>query len=101
MPKIALKGDPATNHGPFHPSPSVPQPPLPTSPVLINGQVPLLEGDPILPLVAPNTPPHPRAVKKGSPTVTINGIPVARLDDPVDCGGKIMSVSSNVTIDEG
>lgn len=41
-------------------------------------------------------PSHQDYVKKGSPTVFADGLPIARVDDPVEKGGSVAEGSPNV-----
>jgi len=43
-------------------------------------------------------PPHEESITRGSSSVFINGLPAARIGDPVGCGGKISSGSCDVNI---
>lgn len=39
---------------------------------------------------------HDGALSRGSSTVFINGLPIARIGDPVSCGSSVAQGSSNV-----
>ncbi|MEN3793411.1 PAAR domain-containing protein [Fulvimarina sp. MAC3] len=41
-------------------------------------------------------PPHPRALAEGSSTVFVNGRPIGRIGDAIDCGGSAASGSGDV-----
>ncbi|WP_353619393.1 PAAR domain-containing protein [Ochrobactrum sp. SFR4] len=41
---------------------------------------------------------HARALANGSPNVYINGKRAGRLNDPIDCGGAVVTGSANVYI---
>ncbi|MEQ6967143.1 type VI secretion system PAAR protein [Pectobacterium polaris] len=70
--------------------------------VIINGQPAARKGDTVLlhDCPCPNTPhgPHSRKIAEGSSSVIINGKPAARIGDSINCGGVIISGSSNVII---
>ena len=70
--------------------------------VFINGRPAVREGDAFAPhgCIPDKIPPHPRKLAKGASTVFINGKHAGRIDDPVDCGGKVVVGSPNVFIGE-
>ncbi len=49
-------------------------------------------------MAALSVPPHGRVAAAGSATVFINGMPVVRVGDAIDCGGVAATGSSNVFI---
>ena len=90
----ARLGDIGDKHGKYPPTPVI----VGSGDVAINGRPAARKGDPLIPHVAPKSPPHPRFIKEGSGSVLINGKPAARVTDAVDCGGKIITGSGNVHI---
>ncbi|MFP1920060.1 PAAR domain-containing protein, partial [Lonsdalea quercina] len=70
--------------------------------VIINGQPAARQGDAVQlhGCPCPNVPHglHPRQIAAGSSTVIINGKQAARIGDEINCGGNIVSGSSNVII---
>lgn len=90
----ARKGDMGSNHGAWHPSPIISG----SSDVTINGIPAARKGDSLAPHVKPKSSPHGRAIAGGSSTVLINGKPAARVGDAIDCGGKVIVGSGDVTI---
>ena len=66
--------------------------------VFINGIGVERSGDPVAPhtiLVGEDCVPHGAVINVGSGTVSVNGIPIARLGDSTD-GGEITSASTDV-----
>lgn len=68
--------------------------------VRINGFLAAVKGDKIAPHTIPAGPlcvPHSSVINEGSSTVTIGGIPAARVGDSADAG-QVITGSGNVTI---
>ncbi len=95
MPAASRKGDICVGHGCFQPTPSVAG-----SPDVLIDKIPALrKGDAVAPHGCNSCPPHGRAVSAGSPTVFVNGRPLARIGDGVDCGGQVTAGSATVVVD--
>ena len=97
MPSASRLGDTGSGHGCFPASPSVSA----SGDVAINGIGALRQGDAVAPHGCGKCAPHGRSVSGGSPTVFVNGRPLARIGDAIDCGGAIEAGSSNVFADDG
>lgn len=78
-------GDIGSDHDGFFPTPVV------SGSGTVKGDgIPLARvGDPLLPHIKPQHPPHGRSIKAGSSTVFIDGKAAARSGDAVDCGGTV------------
>ena len=94
--KAGRLGDLGSSHGCFPPTPAISGSPN----VLINGRPALRVDDPLLLHACPNCPPHPRKMAKGTASVLINGKPACGTGDDVNCGGVLITGSSDVLIDE-
>jgi uncharacterized Zn-binding protein involved in type VI secretion len=95
MAKASRKGDICNGHGCFPPTPSV----AGSGDVFIDKIPALRKGDAVAPHGCSNCPPHGRAVSAGSPSVYVNGKPLARVGDGVDCGGSVAVGSGTVEAD--
>ena len=95
MPAASRKGDICVGHGCFPPTPSV----AGSGDVFIDKIPALRKGDAVAPHGCGNCPPHGRSVSAGSPTVFVNGRPLARVGDGVDCGGSVAAGSATVVAD--
>lgn len=93
MPPAVRQGDACTGHPPCFP-------PRPNSSwsldVFINGLGAHRQTDTWPPHAVPLCIPHPGSTKQGSPTVFVNGLPLARVGDPIDCGSFCAEGSLNV-----
>jgi uncharacterized Zn-binding protein involved in type VI secretion len=94
MPPLSRKGDIASGHSCFPPTPAVSASPN----VYADGIPALRKGDAVAPHGCGNCPPHPRSVSAGSPTVYINGKPAARKGDSIGCGGAMSGASGTVFV---
>ncbi len=98
MSGAARLGDMASGHGCFPPTPITSA----SSGVFINGIPAARQSDTAAThgCPCPNTPhgSHPRSISGGSQGVFIDGLPAARVGDAMDCGGTIISGSSDVII---
>ena len=97
MPGQARKGDIASGHGCFPPTPVTGASPD----VFIDGIAAARVGDAVAAHGCDTCPPHGRTIAGGSPTVLINGRPAARIGDGIDCGGALSAGSGTVVLDEG
>lgn len=97
MPAACRKSDTASGHGCFPDSAAIGG----SSNVGINGIAALRQSDAVAPHGCGKCTPHGRAVSGGSPTVFVNGRPLARLGDEIDCGGSMAAGSGDVFADEG
>ncbi|MFP1868855.1 S-type pyocin domain-containing protein [Lonsdalea quercina] len=98
MPGAARLNDIGSGHACFPATPVVEG----SQDVIINGQPAARQGDAVQlhGCPCPNVPHglHPRQIAAGSSTVIINGKQAARIGDEINCGGNIVSGSSNVII---
>lgn len=98
MPGAARLNDTGSGHDCFPATPIVQGSPD----VIINGQPSARKGDAVQlhGCPCPNAPHgvHSRKISSGSSTVLINGKPAARISDAINCGGTIITGSSNVII---
>ncbi|MFP1811457.1 S-type pyocin domain-containing protein [Lonsdalea quercina] len=98
MPGAARLNDIGSGHACFPATPVV----AGSQDVIINGQPAARQGDAVQlhGCPCPNVPHglHPRQIAAGSSTVIINGKQAARIGDEINCGGNIVSGSSNVII---
>jgi len=92
MPAVHRKGDMGTGHSPWPPRPNDQG----SNNVNVNSIPVHREGDHWTPHAAPGAIPHDSNLAKGSLTVFVNGKGIARIGDPVACGSKCASGSSNV-----
>lgn len=83
MAKAVVVGDIGTDHDGYFPTPIISGSPD----VKIDGSAAARVGDPLLPHIKPNNPPHPRKIASGSTTVYINGKPAAMSGGEISCGG--------------
>lgn len=95
MPDASRKGDIASGHGCFPPTPAIAGSPN----VDIDGIPALRKGDAVAAHGCSKCAPHGRTVSGGSPSVFINGKPLARVGDAVGCGGSLSAGSSTVVAD--
>lgn len=95
MPAVVRLGDVCTGHG-CHPSrPNVSA----SGDVLVNGRGAHRRFDAwAIHCCGSNC--HGSILADGSGTVYANGLPLARIDDPVDCGSLCATGSSNVFADD-
>ncbi|WP_086932062.1 PAAR domain-containing protein [Agarilytica rhodophyticola] len=96
MPAASRKFDIGSGHGCFPPSPATGG----SSDVMINNIPALRKGDSVLLHACGNCPPHGRSVSAGSPTVYVNGKPLARVGDGINCGGSMSAGSGDVFADD-
>ncbi|MES0871402.1 MULTISPECIES: PAAR domain-containing protein [Pseudovibrio] len=94
MPAAYRKGDIASGHGCFPPTPSSAGSPD----VFVNSIAVVRVGDGVIPHGCGNCPPHPRSMSAGSGTVFVNGKAVCRVGDAVGCGGSASAGSGDVEI---
>ncbi|OSN02506.1 S-type Pyocin [Lonsdalea britannica] len=98
MPGAARLNDIGSGHACFPATPVVEG----SQDVIINGQPAARQGDAIQlhGCPCPNMPHglHPRQIAAGSSTVIINGKQAVRIGDDINCGGNIVTGSSNVII---
>ena len=99
MPPVARQSDPSTGHSCW----AVPQSPTSSaSSVFANGQKVLRTGDGYSahPFTCPPPIrlPHAGTVAGGSGSVHAEGAAVARVGDPISCGGTIASGSGDVQV---
>ena len=92
MPAVTRKGDGCTGHGAFPPRNSVAGSPD----VFINGQSAHREGDSWEVHCNPKPVCHGGSLASGSDTVFVNGKPLGRVGDPVDCGSAVAAGSPDV-----
>jgi len=96
MPAVARKGDLCTGHGCFPPRKSI----AGSGNVFVNGKPAHRKGDAWEPHTCtdPYTPhgAHAGLLAGGSDSVFVNGMPLGRVTDPVDCGSKVATGSGNV-----
>lgn len=92
----ARLSDVCTGHGCFPTRPNVQGSPN----VYINGRPAHRQGDQWASHCCPNQGCHPSVLAMGSPTVYTNGKQQGRINDPVACGSKVMTGSSNVFVGE-
>lgn len=67
-----------------------------SSNVFVEGAACAFVGCGIVPHPRPKQSPHGGAVSSGSPSVFVNGKPIARIGDSISCGDKIASGSGTV-----
>lgn len=98
MSGAARLGDIASGHGCFPPTPIISA----SSGVLINGMPAVRTGDKVAPHGCPCAKAvhgsHSRTIASGSQGVFIDGLPAGKIGDAIDCGGVIISGSSDVMI---
>ncbi|WP_082830728.1 MULTISPECIES: PAAR domain-containing protein [unclassified Pseudovibrio] len=94
MPAAYRKGDIASGHGCFPPTPSVAGSPD----VFVNQIAVVRVGDGVAPHGCKKCPSHGRAMNAGSGTVFVNGRAVCRIGDAVGCGGSASVGSGDVEI---
>jgi uncharacterized Zn-binding protein involved in type VI secretion len=94
MKKAARRGDLCTGHDDCSPRPAQRGSPH----VTFNARAALRVTDPFVNHGCAAHAPHPGKVAEGSTTVTIDGLPAARVTDPVDCGSTIQTGSADVYI---
>lgn len=93
MPSAARLGDSCTGHGCWPPRANASA----SIDVLINGRGAFRVGDGWLPHTCPSIPEtHASTQAGGSPTVFVNGKPLARVGDSVACGGSVATGSGDV-----
>ena len=92
MPALSRRGDIASGHGCFPPTPTITASPN----VYANGIHALRKGDAVAPHGCGNCPPHGRSVSGGSGSVFINGKAAARKGDGIGCGGAMSGASGDV-----
>lgn len=97
MPAVSRKGDIASGHGCFPPTPAIGASPD----VYADGINALRKGDPVVPHGCGQCPPHGRSVSAGSGTVFVNGKAFARKGDSIGCGGSMSGASGTVYADDG
>lgn len=97
MPKASRKGDTCSGHGCFPPTPAV----AGSGNVFIDKIPALRKGDAVAPHGCKDCPPHGRSVSGGSPTVFVNGKPLARVSDGIGCGGSVSAGSGTTFADDG
>lgn len=94
MPPLSRKGDIASGHGCFPPTPAISASPS----VYVDGIPALRKGDAVALHGCGVCPPHPRTVSGGSGNVYINGKPAARKGDAIGCGGSMSGASGTVFV---
>ncbi|WP_082830726.1 PAAR domain-containing protein [Pseudovibrio sp. W74] len=94
MPAAYRKGDIASGHGCFPPTPSVAGSPD----VFVNQIAVVRVGDSVAPHGCKKCPSHGRSMSAGSGTVFVNGRAVCRVGDAVACGGSASVGSGDVEI---
>jgi len=93
MPPQARLNDIGSGHGSFKETPIIEG----SSNVFVNGLPAARLGDPLASHGSNSpSPTHSRNIAVGSSSVFINGKPAARLGDAINCGGNIITGSSNV-----
>ncbi len=92
MPFITRLGDTCTGHGSFPPRASIEA----STDVIVNGKGAVREGD-AWAVHCSGKSCHGGSVSAGSSSVFVNGIPVARIGDPLDCGSSVATGSGNVS----
>ncbi|MCQ0093435.1 hypothetical protein FGD77_17535 [Roseovarius sp. M141] len=97
MPSTSRKTDNASGHGCFPPSVATVGSPN----VDINDVPALRQGDAVAAHGCRSYSPHGRAVAGESPTVSVNGRPLARIGNGIYCGGTMEAGSPNVLADDG
>ena len=95
MPPLSRKGDRASGHGYFPPTPAISASPN----VYVDGIPALRQGDAVAAHGCETCPPHGRTIAGGSPAVLINGRPAARIGYGIDCGGTMTGASGTVFVD--
>tara|TARA_R110000782_G_scaffold102791_4_gene190156 strand:+ start:36186 stop:36473 length:288 start_codon:yes stop_codon:yes gene_type:complete len=93
MAKAAREGDLGTGHGGFPPRQCIQGSPD----VTINGKAAHRTNDAWAVHVLGNSA-HDSTMGQGSGTVTVNGMPLARVGDPVNCGSTVMLGSPDVEV---
>jgi uncharacterized Zn-binding protein involved in type VI secretion len=91
MTQVARKGDLCTGHGGFPPRPSL----TGSEDVFINGKPVHRTTDSWAPHTDGTTV-HPSTMGQGLSTVLVNGLAIARVGDPVQCGSTILLGSLDV-----
>jgi uncharacterized Zn-binding protein involved in type VI secretion len=94
MKPAALFGDSCTGHGCFPPRLNTQASPD----VIINSLGVQRLGDAYMPHCCPSNGCHSAVVASGSSTVSINGLPAARIGDSLSCPSLIAEGSNNVFI---
>ena len=97
MPSASRLGDTCSGHDCFPASPAIGGSPN----VDINGISGLRQGDAVAPHGCGRCKPHGRSVSDGSPTVYVNGRPLAGIGDGISCGGEVAVGSVDVFSDDG
>lgn len=93
MPSVTRQGDLSTGHGSFPPTPATES----SGDVFANGSGVVRVGDAYEPHSSPSpSPSHSRAASGGSGTVRVNGKPVHRIGDSIDCGDASAQGSPDV-----
>ena len=92
MPAVTRLGDLCGGHGAFPPRTSTSA----SSNVFINGIGAHRKGDSWSVHCDPSPSCHAGALADGSATVFVNGLPLGRIGDPVDCGSSVATGSPNV-----
>lgn len=96
LPQASRKGDTASGHGCFPSTSAI----AGSADVVIDGIAALRKGDAVAPHGCGQCVPHGRNVSGGSPSVFVNGRPLARVGDGVNCGGNVAVGSGTVIADE-
>lgn len=95
MPPAVRQQDICTGHPPCYP----PRPNVTWSgDVFINGLGAHRQTDAWAPHGVALCPPHKGSTAAGSPNVFVNGLPLARVGDPIDCGSLCAVGSPNVFV---
>lgn len=85
MPDICLLGDEGTGHDGYSPRPNAEGDDYMT----VNGRIVHCEGHAWGEHCNSNGSCHTGVLERGSSYYTVNGAPVGRVSDPVDCGSKV------------
>ncbi len=92
MPAVSRLDDQCTGHGAFPPRASTSASPD----VFVNGIAVHRQGDSWAVHCDPSPSCHGSALAMGSGSVFVNGLPIARVGDPVACGSSIAQGSPDV-----
>ena len=92
MPAVTRITDICTGHGPWPPRPATGA----SGDVFVAGLGAHRKGDPWAVHCAPGPVCHGGALAAGSSSVFVNGLPLGRIGDPIDCGSRVATGAATV-----
>lgn len=97
MPPVTLRGHLCTGHGCWPPRPAIGGSPG----ITVNGRPVIRRGDAYAPHTCPSIPEtHGGTLAMGAAGLTINGLEIGRIGDPVSCGSRVAQGVSAFVVTE-